>query len=122
MMNTNQNAMALLGLLRVCGIEPSPSGDGLDIAPMAPPERFALHTELLHMEYAPGRIAGEYCAANDGATTLHIHVPPDAEAVTTRLKAAPLDLAVEDGQISLALRFSKGERIPFEVTWRSPAL
>lgn len=117
MMNANQNAMALLGLLRVCGIEPAPSGDGLDIAPVAPPERYVLHTELLHLEVAPGKIAGEYCAANEGTTTLHIHVPTDAEKVVTTLKAEQVDLVVEHGQISLPLRFSKGDKIRFEVAW-----
>ncbi|MBL8162236.1 MAG: hypothetical protein JNJ61_09650, partial [Anaerolineae bacterium] len=33
-MNANQDAMALLGLLRVCGIEPAASGDGLTIKPL----------------------------------------------------------------------------------------
>ncbi len=119
MMNSNPNAMALLGLLRVCGIEPAPSGDGLDIAPSAPPERFTLHTELLHLEVAPGRIAGEYRAMNAGAITLHVHIPPDAEAVSITLRGIPLDLPVAHGRADLPLRFSQGERIPFEVVWRA---
>lgn len=45
------HAMALIGLLRVCGIEPV--GDGLRIAPQAPPERFTLDLPLLRLEVAP---------------------------------------------------------------------
>ena len=72
-MNANQDAMALLGLLRVCGIEPSPSGDGLLIAPQSPPEHFVLDLPLLRLEVAPGRIAGEYRALVDGSRVLHVH-------------------------------------------------
>ena len=61
-MNANQDAMALLAMLRVCGIEPAPEGDGLTIAPQAPPERFVLDLPLIYLDVAPGRIAGEYRA------------------------------------------------------------
>src|SRR5262249_45826132 len=81
LMHANQDAMALTGLLRVCGIEPSMKGDGLDIAPAAPPERFVLDTQLLRLEVAPGRIAGEYRAVANGKCTLHVRVPEGATGV-----------------------------------------
>jgi hypothetical protein len=118
-MNANQNAMSLLGLLRVCGIEPSKTGDGLDIAPKAPPERYVLRTELLRLHVATGHIAGEYRAANDGAITLHIHIPENAVEVAANLNGTALtNLPTAPGRVDLPLRFTKGQVIPFEVMWR----
>ncbi|MBK9751250.1 MAG: hypothetical protein IPO91_31395 [Chloroflexi bacterium] len=57
-MNMNPHAMALLGLLRVCGIEPTP--DGLLIEPRVPRERFELDTALLRLTVTPDEISGEY--------------------------------------------------------------
>jgi hypothetical protein len=117
-MNANQDAMALLGLLRVCGIEPARTGDGLDIAPKSPTERYVLQTELLHLDVAPGRIKGEYRAANDGAIILHIYLPPLAAEVSATLNGVVLaDFPIEHGCGDLALHFTKGQHIPFEITW-----
>ncbi|MBK8020623.1 MAG: hypothetical protein IPK19_04120 [Chloroflexi bacterium] len=107
-MNANQDAMALLGLLRVCGVEPPPGGDGLLIAPKGPPDRFVLRTELLNLDVAPGRISGEYRAANDGAITLHVVVPADAVEVTATVNGA-LVTGVGSRQIDLPLQFVKGQ-------------
>ncbi len=118
-MNANQDAMALLGLLRVCGIEPAPTGDGLTIAPQSPPERFVLDTPLLKLEVAPGRIAGEYRAAAAGALVLHIRVPAGAAEVTAAAGGGSVvaDRA-QDGQVKLPLEFQADQVVPFEVLWR----
>ena len=81
-MNANQDAMALLGLLRVCGVRPAP--DGLRIAPQTPPERFVLDLPLLRLEVKPGRIAGEYRAVVDGTRTLHVRVPARTRSQSRR--------------------------------------
>ena len=117
-MNANQDAMALLGLLRVCGIEPSRSGDGLDIAPKAPVDCFKLHTELLHLEVLPQHIIGEYCAANDGKIILHIHIPPMIITPTVLLNGQSfVNSSVVNGRVDIPLQFTKGQKIPFEVRW-----
>ncbi len=74
-MNSNHDATAFIGLYRVCGIEPSMQGDGLDIMPQTPPERFILDTKLLRLEVDSGRIGGEYRAHNAGLCVLHVHLP-----------------------------------------------
>ncbi len=117
-MNSNPDAMALLGLLRVCGVEPAPEGDGLSIAPAAPPERFTLDTQLLRLDVAPGRSAGEYRAAAAGSLKLRVRVPPQALLLGAHVGgaalAAPLNTA---GEAVLPLVYSAGQRIPFEVFW-----
>jgi hypothetical protein len=95
-MNANQDAMALLGLLRVCGVEPAPGG--LLVRPVVPRDRWTLDTPLLLLRREPGRLSGEYRAHNDGAITLYI---------------TPLQGETQ----AVYLRFQSGQRIPFEVTW-----
>src|SRR5260221_6854899 len=81
-MNSNQDAMALTGLLRVCGIEPSMNGDGLEIMPKAPPQRYVLDTQLLRLEVEPGRIGGAYRAPAARQYTLHSHLSKGAKRRT----------------------------------------
>jgi hypothetical protein len=95
-MNANQDAMALLGLLRVCGVEPAPGG--LLMRPVVPRERWTLDTPLLLLRREPGRIFGEYRAHNDGEITLYIATPQNETQ-------------------AVYLRFQAGQRVPFEVTW-----
>jgi hypothetical protein len=117
-MNANQNAMALLALLRVCGIEPAPNGDGLIIEPKAPPECFALDTRLLKLEVKPGRIAGEYRAFVAGSRVLHVRLPEGAAGVTASVGITPLDGIPQDArQVDLPLTFTADQVVPFEVTW-----
>jgi hypothetical protein len=96
-MNANQDAMALLGLLRVCGIEPAASGDGLTIKPLVPRDRFVLDTPLLRVEVEPGKIRGSYRAQADGQITLYV-TPPGAKETT-----------------AVPLTFRVGDVLPFEV-------
>ncbi len=94
-MNANPDAMALLGLLRVCGIEPV--ADGLRIAPRPPLERFVLDLPLLRIEVEPEHIRGIYRAQTDGH--LMLHVRPPRTAMTT----------------DIPLTFTAGDEKPFEV-------
>lgn len=88
-MNANPDAMALLGLLRVCGIEPT--ADGLRIAPRPPLERFVLDVPLLRIEVEPDKIRGIYRAQTNGQITLHVR--PPRTAMTTDI---PLTFSVGD--------------------------
>lgn len=74
-MNANPDAMALLGLLRVCGIEPSLKGDGLIIRPAVPRKKFVLNTALLYLEVDGERVSGEYWGHNSGQIVLYIYPP-----------------------------------------------
>lgn len=94
-MNANPDAMAILGLLRVCGIEAV--ADGLRIAPRPPIERFVLDLPLLRLEVEPNRIRGIYRAKTKGNITLHVR--PPRTAMTT----------------DIPLTFKPGDEIPFEV-------
>ena len=96
-MNANPDAMALLGLLRVCGIEPAPTGDGLIIKPLVPRERFTLDLPLLRVAVEPHKISGEYRAANDGERVLYVY-PPDGSPPR-----------------AVKLAFKAGEKVAWEV-------
>jgi hypothetical protein len=117
-MNANQDAMALLGLLRVCGIEPAPAGDGLLFAPQAPPARFVLDLPLLRLEVSPGRIAGEYRACVDGSRVLYVGVPADATGLRAAVGGVPVAIKhVAPSYVGLRLTFRAGDRVAFEVEW-----
>ncbi len=120
-MNANQDAMALLGLLRVCGIEPAPNGDGLVIHPHVPRERFKLVMPLLSLEVQPGHIAGRYRAVAAGSRKLYVHVPPGAVNIAARVQdVSILDAAPNAaGQVELPLVFVADQIIIFEVKWQT---
>ncbi len=113
-MNANQDAMALLALLRVCGIEPI--GDGLVIAPQAVPKPYVLDTALLRLEVGPGRIAGLYRAATDGNLILHVRAPNPTGDVVACLDDVQIE-TTGGPQADLPLTFKRGQVISFEVTW-----
>lgn len=90
-MNANPHAMALLGLLRVCGVEPAPEGDGLVIRPRLPRERFTLDLPLLHLEVELGHIRGVYHAKNAGQIRLYLYPPGAAQPTIVPLAFNPGD-------------------------------
>ena len=96
-MNSNADAMALLGLLRVCGIEPSADGKGLVIRPQVPRKRFVLDTKLIRLEVDGTRLKGEYRAQFGGTINLYVYAPG-----STVMKP-------------FLLAFHAGERVPFAV-------
>lgn len=117
-MNANQDALALLGLLRICGIEPHPSGDGLIIAPQSPPEYFALDLPLLRLEVEPGRIAGEYRAQVTGERVLHVRVPRGASQISASVKDELGQTTIVNDEVVLRLSFEAHHSVPFEVRWQ----
>jgi hypothetical protein len=116
-MNANPDAMALLGLLRVCGIEPAPQGDGLMIKPIVPRPRFILDLPLMRLEVEPGRIAGEYRAVVTGSRTLYVQVPAGASDIAAQVQGQPAAAAPENGVVPLKLTFQAGEKVTFAVRW-----
>jgi hypothetical protein len=89
--------MALLGMLRVCGIEPSADGKGLVIRPQVPRKRWVLDTKLIRLEVDGGKIKGEYRAQVGGSMNLYIYIPGSGVATT------------------VPLVFHAGQRVPFSV-------
>ena len=116
-MNANPDAMALLGLLRVCGIEPSPDGDGLLIAPQSPPERYVLDLPLIRLDVSPGHLTGEYRSAGVGNTVLHIRIPAGARVITAQFNGQPVE-AGQMAEVKFPLRYGANEKIAFELTWK----
>jgi hypothetical protein len=96
-MNANADAMALLGLLRVCGIEPAADGKGLVIRPQVPKQRFVLDTKLIRLEVDGTTVKGEYRPQFGGTINLYVYAPGSTVA-------KPFLLA-----------FDAGQRVPFEV-------
>jgi hypothetical protein len=114
-MNANQDAMALLGLLRVCGIEPAPSGDGLLIHPHVPRTSFILELPLIRLEVHPARISVHYCAVVTGSIKLHIHHAMENVRVTVDGEAlSPVEQA--EHQVIVPIQFEKGQTVRVEVT------
>jgi hypothetical protein len=114
-MNANQDAMALLGLLRVCGIEPAPQGDGLLIHPRAPRDSFVLDMPLLRLEVSPGRILLHYRAIVSASRRLYIH--HNMNAVTVRVDGeTPGDVEQDEHLVIVPIRFEKGQEVRVEVT------
>ncbi len=113
-MNNNQHAMALLALLRVCGIEPA--ADGLRIAPQKP-DHYALDLPLLRLEVRPELIRGEYRAQNAGTRTLYLRLPARPAAVQATINGADYPISIDsEGYASLSLpAFKAGDVIAFEV-------
>lgn len=115
-MNNNQHALALLAMLRVCGIEPAPSCDGLCIAPQVP-DRYVLEVPLLRLDVTPERIAGEYRAHNTGQCALYVRPPARPAAVQATLNGESVPATPDsDGFVRLDLpAFASGDVIAFEV-------
>jgi len=113
-MNANPDAMYLLALLRVCGVEPSACGDGLDIKPQTPPENFVLDTQLLRLAVAPGQISGEYRPIVDGSQVLHITLP--GNPVSASIDGQMLTLPMQN-QVDLHLNCISGIPIAFDIRW-----
>jgi len=121
-MNSNPDAMALLALIRLCGIDPV--ADGLRIAPHLTPDKkeFVLDMPLIRVEVSPTGISGEYRAANDGERALYIAIPKDAifSAATIGTTAAQPDASGHT--VRLPFSFRKGDRVSFRVTWTLPPI
>jgi cellobiose phosphorylase len=114
-MNANQDAMALLGLLRVCGVEPSPAGDGLVIHPRVPRETFILEMALIRLEVAPKRIVVQYRAVASGSRKLYIH--HSMGAVIVKIDNVAVSIAEQtDDQVVVPIQFEKGQVVRVEVT------
>lgn len=114
-MNNNQHAMALLALLRVCGIEPA--ADGLRITPKMP-DHYALDLPLLRLEVRPESIRGEYRAQNAGTRKLYIRLPARSAVVTATLNGTDYPVSPDaEGYVCLTLPpFQAGDVIAFQIT------
>ncbi len=129
-MNRNPDAMGLLGLLRVAGLEPggpaTASGGargGLRIRPVVPGGRFVLDVPLLRLQFDPDaggavRLSGEYRAHNDGQLPLRFALPAGAQVMSAEVAGQPVTPAVDAGEAALPLSFARGDRISFELIYR----
>lgn len=117
-MNTNPHAMALLSLIRLCGLEPV--GDGLRIAPRIPKECFVLDLPLIRLEVEPERIGGEYRAANDGTITLYVELPKGVTLNDVSVNGQSIRRNEALNPIPMPIHFRKGEVVRFNVGWTLP--
>ena len=118
-MNVNQDAMALLAMLRVCGIEPARLGDGLVIAPQPPPAEFELDTALLYLKCDAAGVKGQYRAVAQGGCTLYVRAPSPKSIVSAQISGASIPgIPSAAREVPLKLAFNTGDSISFEVHWR----
>ena len=115
-MNTNPDAMALLGLLRVCGIEPAPDGDGLLIAPQSPPDSFTLDLPLIRMDVNYEGMNVEYRPMTTGNMVLHLRVPPGKRLLSATCKGQPVT-AAQGADMVFPLSFNAGEKVTIDLRW-----
>ena len=114
-MNANPDAMGLLGVIRVAGIEPT--RDGLRVVPVVPGDRFVLDTMLLRLERAPGRYSGEYRAIADGSIALYFVPGARATNIHARVRGVDISIDASTEEIRVPLSFTRGERVAFELTY-----
>ena len=116
LMNNNQPGMALLAMLRVCGIEPTLSGDGLLITPQVP-DTYALDLPLIKVDATPKSVSGEYRPIVNGERVLYIHTPDDAQNIQASINGASVPVTISDGYVSLGLQLIQGQAMSFNVNW-----
>lgn len=115
-MNNNPHSMTLFALLRVCGIEPTESGDGLRIAPQIP-DRYRLDLPLLSLDVKPGSIQVEYRAAVDGTRAFYIRIAENAQNVAANMGDQPCELELRDQFAVFRLTFTAGQKTSMSVRW-----
>ena len=114
-MNANQHAMPLIGLIRVAGIEPGLGGNGLRIhpAPLPTGEPVTVDLPLLRLTFDDRSIQGVYRARVTGSTELQIHVPEGA--TQARVNGAAVPIVGGSDSLRVLLTFNAGDEIPFSI-------
>jgi hypothetical protein len=99
-MNSNQHAGVLLGMLRASGIEPAVRtvmGRETGCLRIAPPRPYELDLPLVRLGAQPGRVRGEYRAVADGNVCLAVKPQGASEQVivlpTRRGMTIPFDVS-----------------------------
>ena len=115
-MNSNPPAMALLALLRVCGVEPTEAGDGLRITPRIP-DRYVLDVPLIKIDASPNSVNGEYRPIVDGGRVLYIYVPDNAQNIQATINSNAINISVENNYVPLSMQFNAKQAVSFSVTW-----
>lgn len=112
-MNANQHALPLIGLVRVAGIEPAPDGNGLRIDPAPAPTPVTLDLPLLRLTYDARSVRGVYRPVVTGSNVLQLCVPEGATQATVNGEDVPLLPA--EPFVRVRMDFVAGDEIPFEV-------
>ena len=115
-MNNNQHAMALLALLRVCGIEPSELGDGLRIRPQIP-RQYELDVTLLRLSVTPTRISGIYRAHSPVERRLYVMVEERGDTMQVTVNGqVRTEVPDKQGYVTVILPASEtAEGLSFEI-------
>lgn len=115
--NNNPHAMALLAMMRICGVEPTAAGDGLRIAPQKP-QRYRLDLPLLQLDVRDNAISGTYRPIADGQRKLYIAVPPN-HTLEVRLNGQLVNTTLVEDTVVLELDMTTGHPITFGVHWNT---
>jgi hypothetical protein len=115
-MNMNPHAMALLGVVRLAGLDPR--ADGLAIHPQIPGGNFTLDTQLLRVTATATGYQGVYRAANDGSVTLHFALQSGATPTSAHINGTSvLPVTVDADGAALPLTFHAGDQVAFDLGW-----
>lgn len=112
-MNANQHAMPLLGLIRVAGIEPSPDGEGLRIDPATAATPVTVDLPLLRLTFDAHSLQGLYRPPATGSNVLQLRVPEGATRATVNGTDVPL--LPDEPFVRVRLDFAAGDEISFRV-------
>ncbi|MCK6513330.1 hypothetical protein L6R29_25655 [Myxococcota bacterium] len=115
-MNLNQDAMFLLGLLRVAGIRPHRKG--ILIQPTGAPKTFSLKFPLVSLTVEAKSAKGEYTAANDGEVWLYFNAPFGQTLKQATLQTAQgTEILTGAGPLGKAVQVKTGEIVRYTIAW-----
>jgi len=112
-MNANQHALPLIGLIRVAGIEPAPDGEGLRIDPAPASTTVTVDLPLLRLTFDAQSMQGVYRPVVTGSNVLQLRVPPGASRATVGGQDVPLPPG--EPFVHVRLDYNAGDEIPFQV-------
>jgi hypothetical protein len=118
-MNLNQDAMFLLGLLRVVGLRPHKNG--LLIQPTGSPARFSFKTPLITLTVEDSQAKGVYNAQRDAEVSLYFAAPQgkkrDDIAIKHSGSSSTETLRGEEAIIGKSFKLKQGESIEYRFSW-----
>lgn len=115
--NNNVHAMALLGALRVAGVEPT--AKGLRIEPHVPERRLALATRLLDLTQDGGTLEGRYAPTVGRERVLTFVAKPGEVIVEASVDGRPVDVTAGATTLDVPVTASTPQGVRFRVVARA---
>jgi hypothetical protein len=114
-MNMNRHSGPLLGVIRLCGIDPV--GPSLRISPRLPSDRFCLRLPLIRVAYLLDRQRGAYRPVAEGTFPFEVALPAGLTCDTFRLRldGNETEASCARGHVSFEVEGKPGKTIEWEL-------